>query len=407
MKKSWGDSPIGGSFLVLLVETRNIMAISDYIEDLIYRILSGEADGEDRTAFREWLEESEEHRRFFREVERAWYTGKYAMRWRNVKASEAWRKVEHRHERRRWRRIGFVGGSVAAAVALLVGVALLWLPEREKPVVVAKSVIKPGESKAVLIIPGQAEISLSDKGRDTIREEGVDILNVGAQVDYSRQGGEVDEVKWHELVVPKGGEYRICLPDCTMVYMNADSRLRFPVRFIGEMREVELEGEAYFEVTADKWHPFVVRTTEVAVRVLGTGFNVMAYEGDARTEVTLVEGAVNVRGGRTSETLRPSEQLVWENVTGEHEVRTVDVRKYVDWKAGILNFDAMPLDELADKLSRWYNVEFFFSSEDLKRLRFSGAVRKYNEIDYILKLIEATTDVSFNISGTTVVVNKR
>ena len=383
------------------------MAISDYMEDLIYRILAGEADEADKAAFARWLEASEEHRMFFREVERAWYTGKYAMRWRNVKASEAWRKVEHRHERRRWRRIGFVGGSVAAAVALIVGAALLWLPEREKSVVVAENVIKPGSSKAVLLIPGCEEIALYGEGRDTIREEGVDILNVGARVDYSRQEGEVEEVKWHELMVPKGGEYQIRLADCTMVYMNADSRLRFPARFSGDTRTVELEGEAYFEVTRDKEHPFVVRTSQVAVRVLGTGFNVMAYEGDARTEVTLVEGAVNVRGGRTSETLRPSEQLVWENATGRHEVRKVDVRKYVDWKVGTLNFDAMPLDELADKLSRWYNVEFFFSNDDLKRLRFSGAVRKYNDIDYILRLIEATTDVTFNISGTTVVVNKK
>ena len=383
------------------------MAISDYIEDLIYWVLSGEADEEDRAAFREWLEEDGEHRAFFREVERAWYTGRYAMRWRNVKTSEAWRNVEHRHERCRRRRIGYVWGSVAAVAALVVGVALLWLPEREEPVSVAENVIRPGESKAVLIMPGHEEIALRGEGSDTIREQGMSILNEGAQVDYSQQGSRVEETVWHELRIPKGGEYRLRLSDSTMVYMNSDSRLRFPARFGKGTREVELEGEAYFEVTRDKQRPFVVRTPEVAVRVLGTGFNVMAYGDDARTEVTLVEGAVKVTGKRTSETLRPNEQFVWENATGRHEVRTVDARKYVEWKSGVLNFDAMPLDELTDRLSRWYNVEFFFSNDSLKRLRFSGAVRKYNDIDYILRLIEATTDVTFNISGTTVVVSKK
>ena len=134
----------------------------------------------------------------------------------------------------------------------------------------------------------------------------------------------------------------------------------------------ELEGEAYFEVSKDEDHPFIVRTERLDVTVLGTGFNVMAYKQDPRTEVTLVKGKVDVRRGEINEILTPSRQFVMNNENQEYEVKTVNVATYVDWKDGVLNFDGMPLEELGDKLGRWYEVKFFFTKESLKRLPMSG-----------------------------------
>lgn len=388
------------------------MAISDYMEDLIYRILAGEANVEEQEEFEIWLREDDEHRVFFEKIERAWYTGKYAARWKNVEMSAAWKAVEDQRElgqRRYFRRIGW---SVAAAVAVLV--VFTWVMflggEKSPETVIAQSVIgRPGESKALLVLSSGTKVELNSQIGDTIREEGRSILNERDYIDYSRQDNDsqVKEVVYNELIVPAGGEYRLVLSDGSVVYMNSESRLKYPVKFIEDKRVVKLEGEAYFDVTHDEQHPFIVHTEQLNVKVLGTGFNVMAYKGDARTEVTLVHGKVDVKSKNISEILTPSRQFVMNNDTREYEVRSVNVNTYVDWKNGILNFDAMPLEELGEKVSRWYGVKFFFSKESLKYLKFSGAFKKYNNIDYILDLIEATTDVSFELKGDVVIVNEK
>lgn len=282
--------------------------------------------------------------------------------------------------------------------------------EKSPETVIAQSVIgRPGESKALLVLSSGTKVELNSQIGDTIREEGRSILNERDYIDYSRQDNDsqVKEVVYNELIVPAGGEYRLVLSDGSVVYMNSESRLKYPVKFIEDKRVVKLEGEAYFDVTHDEQHPFIVHTEQLNVKVLGTGFNVMAYKGDARTEVTLVHGKVDVKSKNISEILTPSRQFVMNNDTREYEVRSVNVNTYVDWKNGILNFDAMPLEELGEKVSRWYGVKFFFSKESLKYLKFSGAFKKYNNIDYILDLIEATTDVSFELKGDVVIVNEK
>lgn len=172
---------------------------------------------------------------------------------------------------------------------------------KKAPVVAVQPVVKPGESKAVLVLSTGVQVALGSERTDTIREKGVAILNVEDYIDYSRRddAGEAEAV-YNELIVPVGGEYRLVLADGSVVYMNSASRLKYPVRFTGGERLVELEGEAYFEVTKNEAHPFVVRTKRLDVTVLGTGFNVMAYRKDARTEVTLVNGKVDVTSGKSA-----------------------------------------------------------------------------------------------------------
>lgn len=385
------------------------MAISDYIEDLIYRVLAGEASEKERLEFMEWIKDCEEHRLFFREVERVWYTGKYSEKWGNIEKSVAWQAVERKWESRHRRLMMRIGWSVAATVVLLLGMTWVFLASGKKSSVMeVQSMVKPGEAKAVLVLSTGVQVTLGNEQTDTIREKGVTILNVENYIDYSQRddAGETDVV-YNELIVPVGGEYRLVLADGSVVYMNSASRLKYPVRFTGGERLVELEGEAYFEVTQNEAHSFVVRTKRLDVTVLGTGFNVMAYRKDARTEVTLVNGKVDVTSGKINEVLTPNRQFVMNNESGDYEVRTVEAKAYAAWKGGTLNFDAMPLDELGDKLGRWYGVSFFFSSERLKQLKFTGAFRKYNDMDYILSLIEATTDVTFKINGNVIIVNEK
>ena len=153
--------------------------------------------------------------------------------------------------------------------------------------------------------------------------------------------------------------------------------------------------------------PFVVHTTTLDINVLGTCFNVMAYTADPRTEVTLVSGKVDVNTGECREVLHPAQQFVLNNASRQHEIKEVDVSAYIDWKEGILSFKSMPLEELCKRLGRWYNIEFQFDQEDIKQLKFTGAVKKEYSIEYILIMLGAMTDVEFKQEGDQVIVNKK
>ena len=379
------------------------MAISDYMEDLIYRVLAGEASVEEREEFEAWLRKNDEHRVFFEKIERAWYTGKYVARWKNVEMSAAWKAVEHGREQRQRRQFRRIGWSVAASVAVLIGITWLmgsWEEEIPSSVVTQSPVVKPGESKARLVLSSGFEVELGCTNGDTIREKGFPILNGKEYIDYSKQENSLQgDVVYNELIVPSGGEYQLVLADRTVVYMNSESRLKYPVMFSGKDRMVELEGEAYFEVSKDEEHPFIVRTERLDVMVLGTGFNVMAYKQDPRTEVTLVKGKVDVKSGKINEILTPSRQFVMNNENREYEVKTVNVATYVDWKDGVLNFDGMSLEELGDKLGRWYDVEFFLRDAEVRKIRFTGNLPKYRNLDQVLNKLELTTHIRFVQNG--------
>lgn len=386
------------------------MAMSDYIEDLIYRVLAGEAGEKERQEFEEWLRENEKHQVLFRKIERAWYTGKYSVKWKNVEVGAAWQTVEHKREGRRRGRVMRIGWRVAVAVTLVFGLTWMFLPtEKEIPVVADQSLGgTPGGTKAILVLSSGMQVKLGDELMDTIREKGMPILNEREYIDYScTDTATVDEIVYNELIVPTGGEYRLYLSDGTLVYMNSESKLRYPIRFSGDNRLVELEGEAYFEVTRDEAHPFVVRAGQLDVKVLGTGFNVMAYQGEKQTEVTLVRGKVDVRLGNQSHILKPNDQYVLDKEKMMSRVQEVNTDIYTSWKDGILNFDALPLEQLAIKLERWYKVKFEFGDDALKKLKFSGAFKKDNNIRYVLSLIEATTEVQFKIKGDTVMVQRK
>lgn len=387
------------------------MKISDYIEDLIYRVLAGEADDEERKNLDVWLQEDEVHQRWFHEIKQVWYTARFSFTWKEVYKSDAWKAIESRYGAVRRRKMLRIVWSVAAAVVVLLGFSLLLWPDNDtEPAVVMaqKAIGDPGEAKALLVLSSGVRVELDKVADDTIREGNLSILNTKESIDYSslKKSDEKKSV-YNELIVPTGGEYRLVLSDGTVVYMNSESKLKYPVHFAGDKRMVKLEGEAYFEVAHDQEHPFIVVTEQLDVTVLGTGFNVMAYKGDARTEVTLVNGKVNVNSGKISKDLLPNQQFVKYNANGGYMVREVDVNKYVTWKNGILNYDAMLLEELSDRLSRWYGVHFFFVKEKLKYLKFTGAFKKYDNISHILELMEATMEVTFQINGETVIVDEK
>ena len=317
------------------------------------------------------------------------------------------RPLRKREKRlRMWKRV------VAYAVIVLpLVVGKIWLTgeSADRVLVVKTDSIFPGEKKARLVLADKSEILLDTlSARDLSVEDGVVIRKEGRGVIYeSRQQVEEKNPVYNELIVPRGGEYDIVLEDGTRVWLNADSKLKYPAVFTGKERRVYLEGEAYFDVARDSNKPFFVETHEQRVQVLGTAFNIYTYSGEQMKYTTLARGKVAVWDKETGKewTLSPGEQVCLNTANGECIVREVDVRKEIAWKEGVFVFHDQTLEQIMMKLARWYNVTVFYQNEETKDLLFKGNLPRYSDFQMVLNVLEKSSNVKFNVKDRVVIVS--
>ena len=269
-----------------------------------------------------------------------------------------------------------------------------------KTVVVAE--IEHGSAKARLELADGRKVNLDQETCLQLEEvDGTKILTTDNMVKYAGRDSLAAcsmEMKYNTLIVPRGGEFALELMDGTRVWLNAESKLRYPVNFVGNERRVEMAGEVYFEVAKNEEKPFIVTVNGVDICVLGTSFNVSAYQ--ERVITTLVEGRVRLTRGNEHVVLAPNEQAVW---SGDgFDVRQVDARNYVLWKEGIFYFEDVDLETILDDMSRWYNVNIFYVNPALKVKKFSVEIKRYENINEILRRIEQTKRVKFEIKDRTI-----
>lgn len=229
-------------------------------------------------------------------------------------------------------------------------------------------------------------------------------LTIASGQPVSGAGGE-----YQTLVVPRGGEYKLILEDGSRVYLNSNTKLRFPLVFAGERRVVHLEGEAYFEVASDSLKPFIVTTQGMEVQVLGTKFNIKAYTDDRAIFTTLVSGAVQIKDGESAHSvlLRPDEQCIYTADDGRMQIQTVDPQISLGWVHGRFVFENETLEEILKQLGRWYDVKIFFRDPQVAYYRFTGNVGRFDQISTLLRMIEKAYDISFTMSDGTVIVSKK
>ena len=314
----------------------------------------------------------------------------------------AWRKIQPKRGRK-WML------SVCKYVAMVVlGVSLVYVVTRPEPEekIVRAEVIKPGRLQAELRLGTGVRLALNEhQGVYSLGNAGVEIVNdtVTGKVSYHvNKTGMEDSLVFNTLIVPKGGEYSLELPDGTVVWVNSESSLRFPEKFTSNRREVFLEGEAYFEVKKDANRPFYVHTEVGKVRVLGTAFNVCAYSNDRFWQTTLVEGSVMINQEEKEVLLKPNEQYQIDVRTGKAGLREVLPELYTSWRDGKFYFKAYTFEELVEKLERWYDFKMFYMNEEIKTRRFSGVVNKYQPLEEMFKFLQMTSDVQFNVKGNVV-----
>tara|TARA_R110001606_G_scaffold399236_1_gene582628 strand:- start:29185 stop:30387 length:1203 start_codon:yes stop_codon:yes gene_type:complete len=278
---------------------------------------------------------------------------------------------------------------------------------------IEESDIGPGEPQAKLVLTNGEEINLKSLNAKVINTGNVLITNVQGVLKYNtlKVANQLQPTV-NKLIIPKGGEYQLKLPDGTKIWMNSGSELTYALPFSNTERRVQLKGEAYFEVTHNKQKPFIVETIYQDVKVLGTEFNVSAYPEDSNIITTLVEGKVVVNSTNNQltqfeEFLLPNEQLMLDKETSVSVKREVDTYIYTSWKDGRFKFVNEPLESFFKKLSRWYNVDVFIKDESIKEIRFSGDLPRYKNMSNILKIIEEEMSVRIEIENNKIIYVSR
>lgn len=309
-----------------------------------------------------------------------------------------------------WKRLA------AAAIVFLVAAAGLMLfnnknqdiPAENRQASVQQEFL-PGGNKAVLTLANGSKIVLDGKSNGTIiKQSGIEIIKTdNGQLLYklsATKGAAADIESFNTIETPKGGQYQVTMPDGTRVWLNAMSSLKYPVHFSAAARSVTLEGEAYFEVSENKKSPFQVRSKGQVIEVLGTHFNVNAYEDESFTRTTLLEGSVRLNGAYTSKStiLTPGEQAL-QSAQGIR-VNQVDAEQFVAWKNGNFSFHKDKLQDIMKQLSRWYDVEIIFSSEKAKQVALTGNISRFENASQVLDILALTGLVKFKVEGRRIIV---
>ena len=263
--------------------------------------------------------------------------------------------------------------------------------------------ITPGGTRAELVLPSGEVVDLVAKSGVISRGENTVINNEGKTLSYKSIGNQapMDSLRYNEVIVPKGGEYQLVLSDGTLVYLNSMTKIRFPERFSEKCREVEVCGEAFFEVAENKRVPFVVKTDAYEITVLGTKFNVTAYADEQVATTTLVEGAVSISGKCIGEAkaLRPNEQFVLDRVSGSVEIKNVDVNYYTAWKDGMFRFRDVRLEEIMHVVERWYDMTVVYEDESVRDLHFGFNMSRLETIEPLLNIFELNGKIKITKEG--------
>lgn len=382
---------------------------------IIFRKLNGISTENDDEILAQWLEEDTENLDFFRKAEQH-FNGKIDEV-TPMEVEAALQKVKRtRNHYIRLKTVLRYASSVAAVLLAVFVISYLLLPVREKveegplaqTLAPSSSAIASGKNKAVLTVDNGDSYALSDEEDLSLDQGDVQITKQGTGIEYvAAAGGNHEEIKYNTLSVPCGGEFFMTLSDGTRVRLNSGSVLRYPIKFAENERLVELEGEAFFEVTPNKNAPFRVKSRQQIVEALGTSFNVTAYTDDENILTTLVSGKVKVYVSDNpdeNEILLPGAQSCFSSETHSLRQYNVDVEAFVAWKSGWFVFRNATLNDMMKTLARWYNVDVVFENRNVSSIKFTGDIERYDDLNKLLTIIEKTNEVKIKIEGRRIIM---
>lgn len=386
----------------------------EHIIDLVVAYSKGELSVEERAQVSRIFQEKGEDKKRFIKYYRIYKDSRSVSFLDKVDENTAWLKInaEINKPKAKSKKLHF-WIPYAAAVAIIAFVsAFLFLQESDeidfnKDYNFAK-VAEIGSKKAVLTLADGSKIKLHEYNTQRFSEkDGTQIIKDSTNnISYNTSTTGSVELIYNTIEVPRGGEYSLTLSDGTKVWLNADTKLRYPVRFENNRRNVYLTGEAYFEVAHNTKAPFKVRAHDSEVKVLGTSFNISAYDEQEIIATTLVEGSVQIKNLGNNKILEPGEQSTIIRGRNQIEVRDVDTHLFTSWVNGVYEFEGVELEYIMAQLGRWYDVKFFFTEEQYKHIRFTGAIKRDKSFGFALQMIENVADVKFAVKGNYIVVGR-
>ena len=378
------------------------------IAHLIAEEFAGVITKENQARLEQWRVESPAHAKEYDEIRTYIMTGNEYWEKEKRTVKNEWRKFERVHFGKYviWKKIGRCAAIMV--IPLLVCGYFVSSEWKFSEVTIADHVeIVPGTGRAQLIMADGRFLKLEQKENMKLDLPGVKIVATEKKIVYRAIEEETStpkEEEYNTLVVPRGGEYMLELSDGTKVWLNSDSELRFPITFVGDRRSVEIEGEAYFEVAKDAKKPFTVQFMSSSVTVLGTSFNIRAYPEEKRSQTTLAEGSVRIYSPGSSMLLKPGEQAEVSALSGEMVKQEVEVKNFTSWKDGRFVFEQQPLEDIMRTLERWYDIRVIFKDEGAKRISLSGNMKRYGDFSQVMKMLQMTGDVRFELHGNDVYI---
>lgn len=384
--------------------------MTDNIEILIAKYCSDQLTDAEQRTLTNWVE-SGENRKVFNDYISLNYTVEQ-LKSQNQDDSILWNQIESKIKAP-VQKLNYWKYAVAASVLLVIGLTVFMNRDsglefiNTDSQIVVNNTIETGSNKAVLTTENGENIVL-EKGQIYF---GDDVSSDGEKLIYTDTLNVTKtEIAYNYMTVPRGGQFYIELSDSTRVWLNSDSKIKYPKKFLAnQVREVELlYGEAYFEVSSSSNHhgaKFRVFTKGQEVEVLGTEFNIKSNQNEHLIFTTLVEGKVKVGNGVNMVELRPSQQSVVNLSTNAIDLKEVNAKDQVSWKNGVFNFNGMPLHEIMKAMELWYDVEVEFEDKSLVDIKFIGTFRKDQNIEYILLTLKNSNIInSYEIENQKVIL---
>jgi ferric-dicitrate binding protein FerR (iron transport regulator) len=402
-------------------------------QELLDKYLTGRLTEQERNRFYELLNDPEHNRQLAAIIDKELYEHTFESEPDNKLLAAIQQNLHSGIQAEKEKRAKVIRLTRRLAVASVLvigicGVAWWWLTAKkptpneivqEKPVN-DKNAITPGGNKAILKLSDGREIVLDSVANGALAQQG------NSQVTKTKSGELVYEVTaqnsggpltthqsplaYNTIATPRGGQYQLVLADGSKVWLNASSSLRYPTAFTGKERRVELTGEGYFEVAKNASMPFHVQVNQMDVEVLGTHFNINAYDDESAVKTTLLEGSVKVVKRETANVkenpivLQPGQQAEMKPHSPLAINHSPNIEEVMAWKNGLFQFKAAGIETVLRQAARWYDVEFVYKGNIPEK--FSGQISRSANAEQLLKILELTGKVKFEINGKTIIVKQ-
>lgn len=370
---------------------------------IIKKIQDNLSDKEEKV-FVKWYNERKEHQTYFDRVSK-----NYNTTLTDIDVEKAWIALNARLRSKKQQKIGW---KYAVAIVIAMGISIPFIYKISNNIVYKEKQknilqkVKSGSGKAVLTLEDGNQVVL--KKGEKITSVNSDV--VGEKIVYkNKKIKKKENLKYNYLTIPRGGRFFVTLSDGTKVWLNSDSKLKYPVAFVkNKDRNVELiYGEAYFEVSPslkNNGTKFSIKTQQQLITVLGTQFNVKAYKDENTITTTLVKGQVKIDYGVKSQILHSNQQANFDVKSEKFTVDNVDVYDYIAWQKGIFSFKNKPLKKIVKVLSRWYDIDIIIENDNLKNMTFNGILSKDQKLKTILETINKTNPILYFMDNEKVIL---